>query len=80
MHQCEESPIFQQWQHQNLIYQMWVVHMETYLDALDLWETIEENYEIQFLSENPIVAQIKSQKEKQKHAFLQLYLLWYSHG
>jgi len=54
--------------------------METYLDALDLWETIEENYEIQFLSENPIVAQIKSQKEKQKHAFLQLYLLWYSHG
>ena len=25
---------------------MWVVRMETYLEALNLWETIEENYEV----------------------------------
>jgi len=37
-------------------YQMWVVRMETYLEA------VEE--EIHSLLENPIVAQIKSQKEK----------------
>ncbi|XP_068461726.1 uncharacterized protein [Phaseolus vulgaris] len=45
-------------------YQMWVVCMETYLEALDLWEAVEEDYEIQSLPENPTVAQIKSQKEK----------------
>ena len=45
-------------------YQMWVVGMETYLEALDLWEAVEEDYEIQSLLENPTVAQIKSQKEK----------------
>jgi len=38
--------------------------METYLQALDLWEVVEEDYEIQSLSENPTVAQVKSQKEK----------------
>ena len=45
-------------------YQMWVVRMETYLEALDLWEAVEEDYEIQSLPENPTVAQIKSQKDK----------------
>jgi len=34
--------------------------METYLEALDLWEAEE----IESLPENPIVAQIKSQKKK----------------
>jgi len=43
-------------------YQMWVVRMENYLEALDLWEDVEEK--IQSLPENPTVAQIKSQKEK----------------
>jgi len=45
-------------------YQMWVVRMETYLEALDLWEAVKEDYEIQSLPENRMVAQIKSQKEK----------------
>ncbi|XP_068466490.1 uncharacterized protein [Phaseolus vulgaris] len=45
-------------------YQMWVVRMETYLEALDLWEAIKEDYEIESLPKNPIVAQIKSQKLK----------------
>ncbi|XP_016679117.1 uncharacterized protein [Gossypium hirsutum] len=45
-------------------YQMWAVHMETYLKALDIWEPIEEDYEVPPLSTNPTVAQIKAQKEK----------------
>ena len=31
-------------------YQRWIVRMETYLEALDLWEAVEEDYEIQFPS------------------------------
>ncbi|XP_073314961.1 uncharacterized protein [Primulina huaijiensis] len=45
-------------------YQMWAVRMETYLDALDLWEAVEEDYEVQPLPANPTMAQIKTQKEK----------------
>ncbi|XP_022930146.1 uncharacterized protein LOC111436659 [Cucurbita moschata] len=40
-------------------YQMWVVCMEIYLEALDLWEEIEEDYEVPPLLENPSIAQIK---------------------
>lgn len=32
-------------------YQIWAVRMETYLDALDLWEALEEDYEIPALPE-----------------------------
>ncbi|KAA8533202.1 hypothetical protein F0562_033265 [Nyssa sinensis] len=45
-------------------YQMWAVCMETYLDALDLWEVVEEDYEVQPLPANPTMAQIKIYKEK----------------
>ncbi|XP_048133110.1 uncharacterized protein LOC125314578 [Rhodamnia argentea] len=45
-------------------YQIWAVRMETYLDALDLWEAVEEDYEIPALPHNPTMAQIKAQKEK----------------
>ena len=45
-------------------YQMWKVRMETYLEALDLWEAIEEDYEVPSLPANPIVAKIKAHKEK----------------
>ena len=38
--------------------------METYLEALDLWEPIEEDYEVPPLPANPTVAQIKLEKEK----------------
>ncbi|KAF3641689.1 putative DDB1- and CUL4-associated factor -like protein 1-like isoform X1 [Capsicum annuum] len=36
---------------------------ETYLEALDLWEAVEEDYDVP-LPDNPTVAQIKSHKEK----------------
>ncbi|XP_052193857.1 uncharacterized protein LOC127802191 [Diospyros lotus] len=45
-------------------YQMWTVRMETYLEALDLCEAVEEDYEIPALSANPTMAKIKAHKEK----------------
>ncbi|KAH9678769.1 hypothetical protein KPL71_025858 [Citrus sinensis] len=45
-------------------YQLWAVRMETYLEALDLWEAVEEDYEILALPNNPTMAQIKAHKEK----------------
>ncbi|KAL9414990.1 hypothetical protein AB3S75_043294 [Citrus x aurantiifolia] len=45
-------------------YHLWAVRMETYLEALDLWEAVEEDYEIPALPNNPTMAQIKAHKEK----------------
>ena len=45
-------------------YQIWAVRMETYLEALDLWEAVKEDYEIPALLNNPTMTQIKAQKEK----------------
>ncbi|KAL0462740.1 UNVERIFIED_CONTAM: hypothetical protein Slati_0161600, partial [Sesamum latifolium] len=45
-------------------YQVWAVRMEAYMEALDIWEAVEEDYEILVLPENPTMAQIKYQKEK----------------
>ena len=59
-------------------YQMWAVRMETYLEALDLWEAIEENYEVPPLPTNTTVAQIKyrskiRQEIKSKSCLFELY-------
>ena len=45
-------------------YQVWVVRMETYLDANDQWEAIADTYEVPPLLDNPTIAQIKNNKEK----------------
>ncbi|XP_017438359.1 uncharacterized protein LOC108344424 [Vigna angularis] len=45
-------------------YQMWVVKMEAYLDANDVWEAVEEDYEVPPLPNNLTVAQMKSHKER----------------
>ncbi|KAA0045175.1 uncharacterized protein E6C27_scaffold30G001760 [Cucumis melo var. makuwa] len=45
-------------------YQVWAVRMEAYMEALDIWEAVEEDYEIPTLPDNPTMAQIKAQKEK----------------
>ncbi|XP_016574416.1 uncharacterized mitochondrial protein AtMg00810-like [Capsicum annuum] len=47
-------------------YQVWAVRMETYLDSLDLWEVVEEDYNVPTLPNNPTMAQIKAHKEKKK--------------
>ncbi|KAL0408194.1 UNVERIFIED_CONTAM: hypothetical protein Sradi_1753800 [Sesamum radiatum] len=45
-------------------YQVWAICMEAYMEALDIWEAVEEDYEIPVLPENPTMVQIKYQKEK----------------
>jgi hypothetical protein len=44
-------------------YQIWAVRMETYLEALDLWEAVEEDYDVHVLPNNPTMTQIKTYKE-----------------
>ena len=38
--------------------------MEAYLEALDLWEAVEEDYEVPALPGNPTMAQIKNHKDR----------------
>jgi hypothetical protein len=38
--------------------------MSTYLEAVDLWDAVEEDYEVQPLPANPTVAQMKNHKER----------------
>ena len=45
-------------------YDIWAVKMEAYLEALDVWEAIEEDYEVPPLPNNPTMAQLKFHKEK----------------
>ena len=61
---------------------MWAVRMETYLEALDLWEDVEKDYEIKSLPENPTNHKRRRIKnnQRQKHAYLQEYLPPYSHA
>ena len=45
-------------------YDLWVARMTTHLEALDLWEPIEEDYAVCPPPENPTVARIKNHKER----------------
>lgn len=45
-------------------YHFWAVRMEAYLDVCDLWEAVEDVYEVPPLLDNPMVAQIKNHKER----------------
>ena len=45
-------------------YETWVVRMTIHLQALDVWEVVEENYEVLPLWANPTVAQMKLHKER----------------
>jgi len=45
-------------------YDLWAVRMKAYLEAFDLWEAVEEDYEVLLLPDNPTMAQIKSYKEQ----------------
>ena len=38
--------------------------MEAHLQANDLWEAVEEDYEVPPLPENPTMAHVKNHKEK----------------
>ena len=45
-------------------YQMWAIRMETYLEALDLWEVVEEDCEVPKLLANLTMAEMKVHKER----------------
>ncbi|RVW83003.1 hypothetical protein CK203_042428 [Vitis vinifera] len=45
-------------------YETWAVKMTVHLQALDVWEAMEENYEVPPLGPNPTVAQMKLHKER----------------
>jgi len=47
-------------------YHMWAVRMEAYLEASDLWEAVEEDYDVLPLPDNPTMAQIKNNKEMKR--------------
>ncbi|MCI31007.1 hypothetical protein A2U01_0052218, partial [Trifolium medium] len=45
-------------------YDLWAVRMEAFLDALDLWEIVEDDYDVSSLPENPTVDEMKIRKER----------------
>ncbi|KAJ9680448.1 hypothetical protein PVL29_019699 [Vitis rotundifolia] len=45
-------------------YETWDVRMTVHLQALDVWEAVEENYEVPPLGANPTVTQMKLHKER----------------
>ena len=45
-------------------YELWAARMTTHLEALDLWEAVEENYDVLELPLNPMVAHMKNHRER----------------
>ncbi|PHT76062.1 hypothetical protein T459_19584 [Capsicum annuum] len=46
-----------------VFYHIWAVRMEAYMEANNLWEAVEEDYEVTRLPENPTMAQMRNHKE-----------------
>ena len=44
-------------------YHLQAVRMQTYLEALDLRDAVQEDYEVPALPDNPTMAQIKNNKD-----------------
>ena len=45
-------------------YEAWATRMIVHLEALDLWEAVEEDYEVFQLPASPTMAQLKNHKER----------------
>ena len=45
-------------------YRIWAVRMQAYMEALDLWEAVEDEYIIAPLPNNPTMSQIKNHQER----------------
>jgi hypothetical protein len=43
---------------------IWIVRMESYLEALDVWEAIEKDYDVPPHANNPTMARLKYHKEQ----------------
>ncbi|KAH1121904.1 hypothetical protein J1N35_005064 [Gossypium stocksii] len=56
--------------------QAWAARMTVYLNAMDLWDEVEEDYDVPSLPVNLMMNQLKTHKEKKtrkskpKHVFL----------
>ncbi|CAL5340699.1 unnamed protein product [Camellia sinensis] len=50
-------------------YQTWAVRMAAYLQAVDLWEAVEADYEIVPLPDNPTIQEIKTHKKRTTKKF-----------
>ena len=58
-------------------YQAWAIRMTVHLEALDLWEAVEEDYEVPPLVDNPSINQMKIHKErKARKAKAKAYLFF----
>ncbi|KAF3664873.1 putative protein ASPARTIC PROTEASE IN GUARD CELL 2-like [Capsicum annuum] len=58
---CADIPLIEKGK-QN--YQAWAIRMTVHLEALDLWEAVEEDYEVTPLGDNPTVNQMRHHKER----------------
>ncbi|KAF3646060.1 hypothetical protein FXO38_19342 [Capsicum annuum] len=47
-------------------YHIWAARMEAYMEAKNLWEVVDEDYEVPPLPKNPTMAQMRNHKEKNK--------------
>lgn len=47
-------------------YQIWIVRMKAYLVYNNLWEVLEEVYEVLDLPNNTTISQIKNKKNKKQ--------------
>jgi len=45
-------------------YKLWAARITIHLEALDLWEAVEENYDVPELPSNPAMTQIKIHRER----------------
>ena len=45
-------------------YQIWQIRMQAFLEGADLWEAVEDDYEVPPLGDNPTVAQIRANRER----------------
>lgn len=45
-------------------YQAWAVKMQAFMEGSDLWEAVEEDYEVADLPNNPTINQIRYHKER----------------
>ena len=61
-------------------YDIWKVKMKSYMESFDLWDVIEEDYEVFSMPKNLTMVQIKHHKERkksrrrrQRHAYLLVF-------
>ena len=45
-------------------YQIWKIRMQAFLEGADLWEAVEDDYEVPPLGDNPTVAQIRANRQE----------------